>query len=261
MSQTSVPDFSEQWADYTVQEGYYASDEMLQDYFGPLLTLEDLKGKSVCEVGCGNGRFVKIMSRYATSVTGIEPSAGALNSKRITADSPHVEIINRNIYEVDIADKFDYVFCLGVLHHTPEPVKTVSQIKRMLKPGGKAVIWVYGREGNGLYLALANILRLVTTWIPHSILKIISKILCLPLKAYIWTCKYLPLPMRCYMRNVLAKYDDYTLELTIYDQLNPKIAGYWSKEAFNQILQSGGFEQATFYHRHGYSWTAMAIKK
>lgn len=60
------------------------------------------------------------------------------------------------------------------------------------------------------------------------------------------------------MVNVLGKYSFYELELTIYDQLNPNVAAYWTREEFKNILESGGLEPLEFYHRHGYSWTAIS---
>lgn len=252
----TISDFGEQWQNYTEQDGYYASDNMLSDYFGPLLSLKDLKDCTVCEVGSGNGRFVKIMSRYAGSVVGIEPSQAVEVSRNFTSDCDNVTYVNSSVYDAGIKDEFDYVFCLGVLHHMTDPVQGVREIVQMAKPGAKVVIWVYGKEGNGLYIAFTKALRAITTRIPHVILNLISWLMLFPLKFYILLCKFLPLPLKKYMLGVLGKYDNYALKLTIYDQLNPTIANYWTKEEFREILSAGGLTNLDFYHRHGYSWTA-----
>jgi SAM-dependent methyltransferase len=257
---SSVEDFSDQWVHYKQQAGRYASEEMLADYLDPLLDLRSLAGADVCEVGCGNGRFLRHLAARAKSVTGIEPSEAYRNSIEYTRDLPNVRVVHSDVYDVTIENAFDYVFCLGVLHHTPDPAETVRRIRRMTKPSGKAVIWTYGREGNGLYLLLARCLRVFTTRMSHRALERFSSVLLYPLKAYIALCRTLPLPMRGYMRRVLATYDDYTLRLTIYDQLNPSIAGYWSREELAAILRAGGFDDVAYHHRHGYSWTALARK-
>jgi len=258
---SSVDDFSEQWTEYTAQSGYYASEQMLRDYLGPLLDPEVLRGSDVAEVGSGNGRFVIHLAAYARSVTGIEPSDAVEISRRQTDGLDNVHHVHQDIYDVEMDRCFDFVFCLGVLHHTPDPVETVKRIHRMLRPYGRAVIWVYGREGNEVYLALAKALRVVTTRLSHRSLQFLSKILRFPLKAYIGLCRSLPLPMWRYMREVLAKFDDYQLELTIYDQLNPSIAAYWSRDQFRRVLEAGGFFENEFHHRHRYSWTAVSTKR
>ncbi|MEZ4754605.1 MAG: methyltransferase domain-containing protein [Bdellovibrionota bacterium] len=255
---SSVSDFSEQWSSYTTQQGYYASPDMLQDYFGPLMKLEDLKGCRVCEIGSGNGRFISIMSQYADEVVGLEPSEAVEVSRQYNKDNQNVTHVNKSIYDADKPTGFDYVFCLGVLHHTGDPIETVKQIKSMLKPDGKAVIWVYGKEGNGLYLALYNTLSFFTKKMPHKLLVALSKLLTYPLMGYIALARKIPMPMRNYMVNVLGKYSFYELELTIYDQLNPSVAAYWTKAEFSEILRGGGLNPQEFYHRHEYSWTAVS---
>jgi hypothetical protein len=46
------------------------------------------------------------------------------------------------------------------------------------------------------------------------------------LDIYIFLCRFVPLPMRSYMRNVLARFPQSVRKLTIYDQLNPAYAKY-----------------------------------
>jgi len=43
-------------------------------------------------------------------------------------------------------NSFDHVTCQGVIHHTPDTKKSVSEIARVLKPGGTASISVYYRN-------------------------------------------------------------------------------------------------------------------
>jgi|TARA_B100001964_G_C14259534_1_gene614543 2-polyprenyl-3-methyl-5-hydroxy-6-metoxy-1,4-benzoquinol methylase len=259
---TTVDDYSEQWTDFRVQEGYYASDAMLQDYFGPLLDLSDLDGLRVCEIGCGNGRFVKIMSRYATHVTGVEPSQAIAVVCEYTKYLSNVSLINKSLYDLEVEDvgQFDIVFCLGVLHHLPDPVRAVRKIRELTKPGGQAVIWIYGREGNKLYLTLLLVLRSLTTRMSYGVLRILAKFLVVPVKAYIMLARFVRLPLRTYVRNVLGKCDDYVLWLWICDMLNPSISNYWSAEEFRRILKDGGFADVRLHHRHGYSWTGMMTK-
>jgi SAM-dependent methyltransferase len=42
-------------------------------------------------------------------------------------------------------DYFDVVYSWGVLHHTPDTPKAVSEVWRVLKPGGKGKVMIYHR--------------------------------------------------------------------------------------------------------------------
>jgi len=255
---SSVADFSEQWAHYTLQRGYFASEDMLRDYLGPLIDLEALADQRVCEVGSGNGRFLKILAHHAAHVIGIEPSEAIHVSRQYTSDLHNVEHVQADIYAAEGLPCSDVVFCLGVLHHTSDAVLALTRIRGLLAPGGRAVIWVYGREGNTPYLLLARLLRIVTVRLPHGWLDRLSGALVPWLKAYVACCRRVPLPLFRYMRNVLGQYDDYALKLTIYDQLNPNLASYWSRAELEGMLGNAGFARWELYHRHGYSWTALA---
>ena len=40
-------------------------------------------------------------------------------------------------------DSFDFVYSIGVLHHTPDTRASFQSVCRLLKPGGRIAIWVY----------------------------------------------------------------------------------------------------------------------
>ena len=66
---------------------------------GPLDIVENIKdiiqGKRVCDLGCGKGDLLALMSQYAESVCGVEIN----KEKADTAKSRGLEIYNDNIYE------------------------------------------------------------------------------------------------------------------------------------------------------------------
>jgi SAM-dependent methyltransferase len=254
---STVEDFSEQWMHFSDHAGYWADEECLEDYLSPFLSLKDLADKKVAEIGSGSGRFIKIFSKYALKVSAFEPGDGIQISKNYTSDCSNVEHVRVSAYELPKEELFDFVFCLGVLHHLAEPTLALSNIRMLLNPGGKAIVWVYGKEGNRLYLFFVKPLRMITTRISHAKLVMFSKILLWPLKLYIKISSIIPIPMHKYM-NELSKCSDYNLVCNIYDQLNPTIANYWSKEEFEHLLHAAGFSTIELYHRHRYSWTAFA---
>lgn len=118
-----------------------------------------------------------------------------------------------------------------------------------------------GTRGNEIYLAVAKLLRLVTRKLPHWALQGVAGVLALPLSAYVWLCRYsrLNLPMRDYMLNVLDHLSYADRCITIYDQLNPHYAKYYRRAEVVELMQSAPFV-VDVHSRHGYGWTAIAIK-
>ena len=132
-------------------------------------------------------------------------------------------------------------------------------MRATLKPGGQLTIWVYGREGNRLYLATFGNLRRLTSRMPHRALHWMATGLALLLRVYIAGCRLIALPMHQYVRRVLAKLDFKTLRVVVYDQLNPKLAKYWTEQEVYSLMTRAGFKNIRLYHRHAYSWTGSGV--
>jgi SAM-dependent methyltransferase len=155
---------------------------------------------------------------------------------------------------------FDLIVSLGVLHHIPEPLPVVKAAYAALRPGGRLFAWLYGHEGNEVYLAFAQPLRAITKHLPDPVLAGLVRVLDLPLVAYIALCRWLPLPMAAYMRGHLGKLPPDARRLTIFDQLNPAYAKYYRKAEVEALFAAGGFTDIQLFHRHGYSWSVIGTK-
>jgi ubiquinone/menaquinone biosynthesis C-methylase UbiE len=103
----------------------------------------------VLEVGVGTGVVSLLMAREATEgrITGIDLSEGML---RFAADKARREGLSGN-FELQRMDaeamqfpdgEFDSVVSLYALRHFPNPLTALREIRRVLKPGGCAVIGV-----------------------------------------------------------------------------------------------------------------------
>ena len=257
-SQT-IQDFGEQWTAFRDNPAYYGSVELLLDLFGPLLSIESLNGKRVADIGSGTGRIVNmLLDAGASHVHAVEPSAAMDVLAENTAERKHrITYIHGPGEELPAGLDLDLVVSIGVLHHIPNPAPVVSAAYRALKPGGQFLVWLYGREGNESYLRFAEPLRRLTTRLPHSTLVGLSYALNFGLDGYIALCRVLPLPMRAYMRNILARFPRRIRRLTIYDQLNPAYAKYYTFDEAQALLASAGFKDVQLYHRHKYSWTVI----
>jgi SAM-dependent methyltransferase len=258
----TVADFGEQWSRYTDNSGWYGSLELFRDVFGPLLDPRELAGRRVAEVGSGTGRIVQMLIAAGVAhVTALEPSeAFPVLEANVRRFGDRVRCLRLRGEEIPAGEQFDYVFSIGVLHHIPDPVPVVRAAYRALAPGGVMAVWLYGKEGNGLYLALLRALRAVTTRLPHPALAALSRVLALTLGAYAGLCRVLPLPLRGYMRRVIANLSFAKRSLVVYDQLNPAYARYYTRREAQELLAAGGFERITLHHRHGYSWAVVGRK-
>ena len=191
----------------------------------------------------------------------IEPSQAVEVLRRNTEQyGERVEIIHASGEAIGRLRDLDLILSIGVLHHIADPSPVVRAAYQALRPGGRMMIWLYGQEGNELYLSVFGRMRAVTTRLPHPMLVGLSAMLNLGASVYSTACRYLPLPMAAYMRNHFSRLDQSQRRLTIYDQLNPAYAKYYSEMEAQALLADNGFVDVRCYHRHGYSWSVIGRK-
>jgi SAM-dependent methyltransferase len=258
----TISDFGEQWTRYPETEGFFGSVELFNDNFQPLLTAGDVKGRRVAEIGAGTGRFVNVLAAAGAShVVAVEPSDafGVLREK--TAQyADRITCLRVSGDRLPASGDLDFVFAIGVLHHIPDPDPVVAAAYRALRSGGKLAVWLYGREGNTLYLLVAHSMWWLTRRLPHRALELFVRALYGPFWLYMSLCRWLPLPLAAYMRRVMVPLTPDKRRLVIYDQLNPAYAKYYRREEARVLLARNGFTNILLHHRHGYSWAAVGTR-
>ena len=257
----TIKDFGDQWIKYPDNEGYYGSMELFSDILFPFLKPIDLKNCRVAEIGSGTGRIVNMLLESGVRhVLALEPSGSFEVLNRNIRDPDRVTCLKLTGDQLHADGDLDYIFSIGVLHHISHPKPVVEAVYRALKTGGQFLIWLYGREGNELYLAFIHPLRLITKHLPHFALAGLVWMIYYPLTLYLWLCRRCPLPMGDYLLSILEKMSPEKRRLVIYDQLNPDYAKYYTKTEAMKLLSDGGFINVRSHHRHGYSWTVIGTK-
>lgn len=258
----TIDDFGEQWVSFTDNQAYYGSPELLREILGEALDPDTLRGARVGDIGSGTGRVVQMLLAWgAAHVTAIEPSRAFEVLQGNLASAGHrVTCLNIGGEDIPADLQLDHFVSLGVLHHVPQPGAIVRAAFKALRPGGRMTVWVYGREGNELYLALALPLRRLTVRLPHGALLALSWALYPALWLYASLCRVLPLPMRDYMTGHILRLTARNGVLTIYDQLNPAYARYYTRQEAMDLLAREGFDDLRVHHRHGYGWTVSGRK-
>ena len=238
----------------THHSGYYNSKNHLLDMFGPIMV--DVKGKNIADIGSGPGRVIEMLLELkAKHVTGIEPS----DAIKLIKKTSKITLIQDVGEKLPVRKKFDYIFCLGVLHHIENPKPVLVNALKALKPGGRILCWFYAHEGNEIYVKFVNLLRKITIYLPDKLLMIIAKFFTLTLTFY----AHLPYSLlfkRDYFKNIFLKYNFTQRTLIIFDQLNPQNAKYYKKSEIEDLFISSGYKSILFYNNSNYSWSVSAQK-
>ena len=258
----TIRDFGDQWSDWSDNEGYYGSLDLLADMLGPLLSITALSETRVADIGSGSGRIVRmLLEAGAEHVIAVEPSAGVEALRRNTRHvADRVEIIRGKGEVLPIGRELDFVFVIGVLPFVADPRPIVQTCFNALRDGGRIVVWLYAVEGTRVYRLGLSVLRAVAKKLPRSTLEALCRGLNRCLDFYIPACRRFPLPFRDYARTTLEKLSREKRQLTIFDQLNPSQVRFYRREELASLLQRAGFQDVQLHHRGGYSWTAIGSR-
>lgn len=102
-------------------------------------------GKSVADIGCGEGDLTLLLARFAKRVTAVDLSAQMLRvvQERSTEAglSGRVAVEKGDLEKLPLkANSEDAVFVSQVLHHAARPGKAIKEATRILKPGGQLIL-------------------------------------------------------------------------------------------------------------------------
>jgi SAM-dependent methyltransferase len=128
---------------------YYANNEQDGDrialwYYERLTRRLAKAGSQVLDYGAGTGWFARRLSRHFIT-DAFEPSVHA--QEAIVSNAPGVGLKTRTS---DIAaGSYDLVVSLHVLEHLSQPSEAISDIHRILRPGGRALCVVPNPNGWG----------------------------------------------------------------------------------------------------------------
>ncbi len=162
--------------------------EIIRKYF--TFKKEKLNGKLFLDAGCGTGdnalSFAKTFPNL--SFQGIDLSNRSIQSA--TEKLKRSGLTNLSFQSADLTSfksniLFDYISCLGVLHHTASPSVCLKNLLKVLKPGGFIFIDLYGYYGYFTAERLRSLINMVEpnlnkieqrlemmSWVVESLLRI-----------------------------------------------------------------------------------------
>ncbi len=114
-----------------------------------------LRGKHLLEIGCGMGfdslEFLKRGVRV--TATDLTPTAVGLARRHFEIAGFEAEDVRvENGLDLTFADEtFDAVWSNGVLHATGDTARAIREVRRVLKPGGRAIISHFYRKPSWMY--------------------------------------------------------------------------------------------------------------
>jgi SAM-dependent methyltransferase len=170
---------AEYWNRYnvTLHENFTSAENSLaylrwrnDQYFGysDLMPVDGQDGKVVLDFGCGPGHdlvgFSTVSQPMRLIGMDVSPSSLAEARSRLQLHNTRCELIQLDPGSTELpltSASVDYVHSSGVLHHLAEPAAALRELRRVLRPEGRARAMVYNLDSVWMHLFVAYMKRLI----------------------------------------------------------------------------------------------------
>ena len=149
--------------------------------------------ENALDIGCGSGRWSRFLASKVDFVEAIDPSSSIITAKKNYSEIQNIRWTRASVGSIPFNDSsFEFIMCLGVLHHVPDTALAIKQSVQKLKPGGHILLYLYyaletRSRVHKLLFRISSVIRYVVSKLPHRL-----KAICCDLLALV---AYIPLIM------------------------------------------------------------------
>ncbi|MBM3711823.1 MAG: class I SAM-dependent methyltransferase [Actinobacteria bacterium] len=256
--------FGTQWNLFSEMYGIWRDNFL--EYISPNLNNKSFENKIVLDCGCGFGRHLYYAAEFGAKIAlGFDLSHSVDVAARNVSKYKNAHVIQADIYNIPVIPNFDIAYCIGVLQHTPEPIRAFQSIFEKINNRGTIYAWIYGKRPK-IYHAVVDSLRKVTVGHSPKILYFLTFFLA------IFSFGFFALPRRILSIIGLAAigekipfsgYAQYPFRVSQadwYDRLSAPITDYFDELFPQKLLESVNCSKQDITFRKGGSWKVFGIK-
>jgi SAM-dependent methyltransferase len=224
----------------------------------------------VLDAGCGSGRWSRYLAPRVRAIEAVDPSEAIFTAARRHTGLTNVRFTRASIANLPFEDEaFDFVICLGVLHHMPDTEAALHDLVKKLKPGGHLLLYLYYALDNrgclyrGLFRASALGRRIVSR-LPHAprnaCCDALAFLVYLPL---VWMASTVARVSPAWARRMpLHYYRDKSLQVIrndARDRFGTPLEQRFSREVISRMLQRAGMGSIRFSESEPF-WHCVSTK-
>ncbi|MCD6072040.1 MAG: Methyltransferase type 11 [Microvirga sp.] len=270
IDQKTVDGFGSEWAHFD-QRVQSADHALVFEKFFLVFPWHRLP-EQACgfDLGCGSGRWARLVAPRVGTLHCIDPSPKALNVARDNLK----EFANCRFHlacvdEIPLDDdSMDFGYALGVLHHIPDPQAGLRDCVRKLKPEAPLLIYMYYAFDNRpawfpLIWRISNLLRLAVCRLPFTLRYAVSQLVAVTVY---WPLARLSGLLEKFGREVehvpLSFYrhrDFYGMRTDALDRLGTRVEKRFTAAQIRRMMEAAGLGAIEFSDSPPY-WCAVGYK-
>jgi SAM-dependent methyltransferase len=225
----------------------------------------------VLDAGCGEGIDLVNQARQpGVEILGVELSEGGCQASLTRSrGEANAHVIQADLTHLPFAEGlFDFVYSYGVLHHLAMPEAGLSELLRVLRPGGRCLIYLYEDLGERprllrWLLRAANSGRALTTRLPAPALFLACQAAS-PVIFLLFALPYRLLRQVPFLQGLAEQIPfrhapgPFGLAGDLYDRFSAPVERRYSRSGAQAFLQQAGAEGVAVGYARG--WVVTGVK-
>ena len=266
----TVKSFGDEWSRF--DQSKLSEDEaskIFEEYFAifPWQTLP--KNASGFDMGCGSGRWARLMAPRVGHLHCIDPSSALDVAKRALTESPNVTFHQASVDDrpLPLASQ-DFGYSLGVLHHVPDTAGALASCTALLKPGAPFLVYLYYAFDNRsvafkLLWRLSDLLRRFVSRLPsapkHWVTDAIATVVYYPLARLSLLAERMGMGTASFPLSHYRNHSFYTMRTDSRDRFGTPLEQRFTRAEIVSMMQAAGLQRVSFSDRAPF-WCAVGIK-
>lgn len=222
------------------------------------------------DMGCGSGRWAKLVAPRVGRLNCIDASADALDvARRNLVANTNVRFIHASVDAVPLATASqDFGYSLGVLHHIPDTGAALKSCTGLLKPGAPFLLYLYYRFDNRptwfrMVWRASDCIRAVISRLPRGAKSVVTDAIALlvywPLARMAGLLGRLGLPNRHIPLRFYSDKSFYTMRTDSRDRFGTPLEQRFTRAEIKAMMENAGLDNIQFSDDEPY-WCAVGTK-
>ena len=267
----TVDGFGEEWAAYDQTAlSPEEHERRFYDYFD-IFPFEKLPAQAEgFDLGCGSGRWARMMREKVGFLHCIDPSRKALEvAQNSMAGAQNVRFHLAGADEIPLPDESqDFGYSLGVLHHIPDTEAGMRSCAKKLKPGAPLLLYLYYNFENRPFWfrsvwKLSNLARRGISRLPFrsrkAVTSVVAGLIYLPLARTSRALEALGLPVDNIPLSAYRNDAFYTMRTDSLDRFGTRLEHRFSRAEITAMMKRCGLTDIIFSDNIPH-WVALGYK-
>lgn len=222
------------------------------------------------DMGCGSGRWAKLVAPRIGLLNCIDPSTEALAvARRNLACLTNVRFCEGSVDNVPLSEgSQDFGYSLGVLHHIPDTAAALMSCVRLLKSGAPFLLYLYYRFDNRplwfrFIWRASEVVRSVVSRLPARVKGLVTDavalLIYLPLARLAWVVEKLGFGLGNLPLSFYRNTSFYTMRTDSRDRFGTPLEQRFTRVEIKAMMERAGLVEVRFSEAAPY-WCAVGIK-